>query len=99
MQRQRLTAPVFSQSVEVYQPGRRLGAYTRITSAWRKADVRFTSRLTLLFRQLHRQYIDLFDLRSFGEQLRGVSHQRCSDGTRQMGLPARVVGEGIENAK
>ena len=45
---------------------------------------------------LHREYLDLFDLRRFGKELRGVGHQSSGNGTCEMGFTAHVVGKSVE---
>src|SRR6266542_704271 len=43
--------------------------------------------------------VDRLDHRRLLEQLGGLRHQGVGDPTRQVGLPARVVGEGVEDAE
>ena len=51
-----------------------------------------------LLSKLGGKYGELFDYWGFCQPLRSLCHQRCSDLPIEVCLPARLVGEGVEDA-
>jgi len=42
---------------------------------------------------LQREHVDLFDLRRFGKEFRGVGRQSSGNGTFEMSFAAHVIGK------
>src|ERR1700677_2092799 len=52
-----------------------------------------------LSRQFCSEKIDFLDRGRSRQQLAGLGHERRGDGAAEMGLPARLVSEGVKDAK